>query len=163
MSISTRERNVLRVSSATGQVRGLSVGNGIRRGALPQTKLAPKPSLECPFVLSIAHGTKHFDKDRWLHDLEQLLDEEIDDAIVNVLDKLDGWLEKGQTELCIDILNAADPERLPIEISLALLSGTLPAKQELFNARKRFCNGFELRLRREMPADAEMMLRGLRP
>lgn len=163
MSISTRERSSLDVWSTQAAVNRLLVGNGIRRISLPQTRLTPESSLERSFVLGVQDTRQRFDKNRWLCDLEKLSDDEIDDAIVNVLDKLDQWLEKGQVELCRDILNTADPERLSVEISLALLSGTLPAKQELFEARQLFCNRVELRLRREMPADVEIILRGLRP
>lgn len=162
MSLSVSERPRLRSSSSVAQQPfKLMPGSGCRREPLPCHAPPLAQSLRVAYDLRPTQGDR-FDKNRWLHDFEKLSDDEIDDAIVVVLDKLDQWLERRQIEYCVDILNLADPERIPIEISLALLSGTLPARQELLVARRQFLARFETRLRREMPGDVDLMLRGLR-
>jgi len=162
MSISTLERQSLRLQLEPTDAFKVLPGNGYRRSALPLAKIQARPSLAITYEIR-ARTHRYFDNHAWIRELRNISDEAIDDAIIVVLDKLDQWLERGQIKDCILLLSIVDPEEIPVEISLALLAGTRPAERELFEARRNFYERLEARIRREMPEHLDLMLRGLRP
>ena len=99
---------------------------------------------------------------RWLEDLTRSGDRGLDDAIISALDRMDELLEAGDDVRRAAILGAADPDRLPIEVSLALLAGTAPARKGIEGSRVRFLNRLEQRIERDTPGEAAPLLRGLR-
>lgn len=137
--------------------------SGHRRMPLQQATVPSTTSFRNTYQPTSALIDVRANDERWLRDLEKLNDATIDDALIDVLDRMDSLLEPGSLERCRAILNLANPERLAIELSLAFLSGTLAAKNELFDARSSFYNRLETRLKREMPSDVEALLGRLRP
>jgi hypothetical protein len=86
----------------------------------------------------------------------------IDRAVYIVLETLDDLLFARNEVRCQEILERTDVERLPIEVLLALLGGTLRAREALGAARDLLCRRVEEKLRRDAPTRVELLLRGLR-
>lgn len=163
MIVQNLKNGPLRFTHKMQEGEKLTPVNGFRRAALPIAEVLPIRLWTGFAELGIAQNREHFGNHRWIQDLRYISDEAIDDAIIVVLDKLDEWLEQDKIKDCILLLSLVDPEEVHIELSLALLAGTLPAQDKMLDARRDFCQRLETRLRREMPDEVESMLRGLRP
>lgn len=117
---------------------------------------------KCAPLESKVQRANRDDDARWLEDLALAGERGLDDAIISALDRMDQLLEAGDDARREGILRAADPDRLPIEVSLALLAGTLPARASIEDVRASFLNRLEQRIERDTPGEAAALLRGLR-
>lgn len=96
----------------------------------------------------------------WLYDLYALVqEEEIDDAIDLLFDQVDDLLLAGDFEECNNLLLSIDVKMLDVNLLVALLTITYPAKDELRD-RGSVVRRIAKRLRALAPERAEGLLRG---
>ena len=98
----------------------------------------------------------------WLKHLYSLGSQgEIHGAVYLVLDTLDDLLFWRNESRIVEILEAAEVDRLQPEILLALLAATLRARSALGVPRERFYHRVEEMLQRDAPGEVEALLDGL--
>lgn len=99
----------------------------------------------------------------FLHDAAFQPDDAIDAAIDEVISRFDSWMEAGDWDSCVRVLNETDVDSIAPEVSLAMLSMTFVERHaRLHVARSAFFSRVLKKFVKDMGREeAEEELRGL--